>query len=64
VIYSRELDEKTTGFRGIIMALSGLTAKPISNISRYNYAKLHDKHVTYVAKRAKKCYAATGRGSV
>jgi len=49
VIYPKELDEKTTGFRGIITALNGLTAKLISNSSttHYNYAKLHGKHATY-----------------
>jgi len=29
VIYPKELDEKTTSFRGIIMALSSSTVKPI-----------------------------------
>jgi len=53
-IYPRELDEKTTGFRGIITALSGSTAKPISNILRYNYAKLHGKHATYILEDKKK----------
>jgi len=33
VIYPRELDEKTIGFRGIVMAMSSSTAKPILNIS-------------------------------
>jgi len=54
MIYPRELDEKTTGFRGIIMALNGSTAKPISNISHYNYTKLHDKHATYIPEGKKK----------
>jgi len=30
------------------MTLSSSTAKPISNISRYNYAKLHGKHTLYI----------------
>jgi len=46
--------ENKVGFRGIIMALSGLTAKPISNISRHNYAKLRGKHATYILKAKKK----------
>jgi len=36
------------------MVLSSPMARPISNISRYNYAKLHGKHATYIPEGKKK----------
>jgi len=48
-----DLKEKTTGFHGIITTLSGSTAKPISHISRYNYAKLRQARYIYTREQEK-----------